>query len=546
MQPPNVTFSDTVQTAIGSNQVSLTGTVINNGTGTALNVMVTGSANSGSWTGDKQTVGTLYPGNTAPYQLSLHFPDSARGQNTTLTVFVSTSGAESNTQDNQQQVTVYIPPAPIAALSLSNLSVSPLGGTLQVQVMANNSGNAPAPNVVVEVYSKSSGWDSKQSSLSLSANDQQSVTLTLPIPDSAWGQTHTIVSYITSATTDSTPGDNQLTTTITLPPRLADLKLSNLTTSIDGDQLTMNATLTNVGAAAAPNIVLYVVPESGLWPASSQPLADLKAGDQTTVKMTLPIPRQAYGTTQSVGLGVSTTIQETSYANNQAIGQISIPMPMPKWPILVAFAGFMIGATFVIPKVVINNRHRQWQKKAVEDKLSLPCENGEFQCRKTSADPNLALYKITHLDVVAYTMDSGRPQQQLKIEDDTVHDLNEGLKYRRLHQEQTKLEPVCTAAARQLLKDIAAWQKHERDRREVFITGHIEGSSIDVTFELYRCVQSGGSARWVKIEEWTTTLKDQRKVPITTLHGLLPAQQDLQSMFTLALAHNMQQFIEKI
>lgn len=193
--------------------------------------------------------------------------------------------------------------------------------TVTVSATVRNQGTADSAATTVDVSAP--GWTTASAPLRAlkAGGDQQQVTASLQVPDSARGkQASFLVQVDPNDTVDETnETNNQVSTrSIFIPAGDLQVTLDSSALADAGKTLVLKATVSNAGRGPTAATVLAVAgPASSTWSGSADVPA-LDAGGSAAVDLSLPIPDKARGRTWPLSLVVDPdrNISETSYENN--------------------------------------------------------------------------------------------------------------------------------------------------------------------------------------------------------------------------------------
>jgi len=188
------------------------------------------------------------------------------------------------------------------------------------------------------------------------------------------------------------------------------------------------------------------------------------------------------------------------------------------WPPLAGAAGgalALAGAALAAWRA----RRLRWERAAGEAEPTGPCGGG-WACRRGAPSPKPALRRVERVVLASPGLDD------LELEGE----LPKALRRRRLRRDDLRLRLIGPAAA--LLGELERWAG--AGGRHVSVTAHVEGSKVEVPFELYRC--HGG--RWRKVREWSSELEQSEDYLVTTV--LHPGADPV------ALAAELARFVEEL
>lgn len=317
----------------------------------------------------------------------------------------------------------------------------------------------------------------------------------------------------------------------------------------DGKVLVLFVEIANKGNTVAPATLVYIrdIEHDWLYEYSSVQATD---PDETIpVEIWLDIPEELRGTTRTFRVEVDPedAVREMDEGNNEAEIPIKVPLNS-ELPLLRVFVtlGAIGGIVFTFRRIIEIRSRNKWQEKAKEGEPPETCQVYTHYCRKVELKLEPALRKITHLSFGGYTPVSGEQSKERQVKGELVDGLNKAVIAYRRRDNPEKLQEQVAPLAHTLLKLIMEWLRGESAPRDIFVTGHLEGSKVTCQFMLYHCKRKGTVNVWEEIAKWKAKIKDEHDEFLGTLRDMEPTEQGIAEQEASDLTRLLIQFIEKV
>ena len=527
-----------VTPSVRGRAVSLDVTVRNDGNTSAPGTQV--YARAPGWQSKTKRLDTLAAGASTRTTLSLTAPQAARGTDVKVTLAVDQVPGDSPANDTKT-VTVHIaappPPTPKPDLFIVSVHDPPHGGALTLNVDIGNAGRAGAGPT--RVHASAQGWNAVVASVPpIGAGASTSVPLRMTVPASARGRRVRFTVNVDPVAGDPA-GNNFRRVDVAVAKAAAarpDIAVSALTARRDGEDVVLDAAVSNVGDAPAHGVRLQL--RASGWPPRTRTLATLRGGNATRVELVLAVPAAAAGTTADFRLRADPVRGETDLANNRTTTAFPVrspPKPNRRWPYALAgvlgLLAITVGVAFTLHRRRLLVRLR-WQEEA-NDERPETCEVPQSHVLKGEGKPKPALRSIERLGL-SIRGDDGE-EEQTSVDGAIVDVLNRALWSHRLHHRRRVhglVEPLGEQLAAEIERRLAERNAGDGD---VAVIAEIKGGKLEYEFTRSECARDGGECRWEERQKWKGEREHKVEEPVAAVRVPLVPRADRVRQLSAAL-----------